>query len=142
MRVRIKRIDKTLPLPAYHTTRAAAFDIYTREAAALGPGESKFLPTNLVIELPPGHMLLIAARSSLAPKKGLVMGNGIGIIDEDFCGDEDEMRLFVKNILPTPVSVERGERLAQGIIVPVVRAEWTETDQMNSPNRGGFGSTG
>lgn len=141
MKVRIARIEKDLPLPAYQTGGATAFDLYSREAATVPPGEMTMLGTNVVIEVPVGHTLVIAARSSLSRKKGLAFRNGIGIIDQDYNGPEDEIRMLVWNFTSEPVSVERGERLAQGLIVPIARAEWEEVDAMSQESRGGFGST-
>lgn len=142
MKVRIIRIEKDLPLPEYKTEGAVAFDIYTREAAVIAPGEMKFLPTNLIIEVPAGHALIIAARSSLGPKKGLRGVNGIGIVDQDFHGPQDELRMLLNNFTSEPVSVERGERLCQGLIVPIAKPEWEEVESIKKDSRGGFGSTG
>ena len=142
MKVRIVRIEKDLPLPEYKTEGAVAFDIYTRESRTIAPDELVLLPTNLIVEVPPGHALIMSARSSLGRKKGLIMVNGIGVVDQDFHGAEDEMRLLVKNFTAAPVSVERGERLAQGWIMPVAKAEWDEVEVIKEESRGGFGSTG
>lgn len=142
MKVKIVRVEKDLPLPEYHTEGAVAFDLYSRQAETLAPGEMKFLPANLIIEVPQGHALIIAARSSLGKKKGLAVVNSIGIIDQDFHGPEDELRLLLKNLGDAPVSVERGERLCQGLIVPVAKAEWDEVELIKQESRGGFGSTG
>jgi dUTP pyrophosphatase len=142
MKVRIVRIEKDLPLPRYETAGAVAFDLYTRQAATIPPGEMAMLGTNLIIGVPDGHALVIAARSSLSKKKGLAFRNGIGIIDQDYHGPEDEVRMLVWNFTDTPVSVERGERLAQGMILPIAKAEWEEVESIKEESRGGFGSTG
>jgi dUTP pyrophosphatase len=142
MKVRIVRIEKDLPLPEYHTEGAVAFDMYTREAATIAPGESALLPTNFIIQVPEGYALVLAARSSLGKKKGLTLVNGIGVIDQDFHGPADELGIFVKNFTDAPVTVERGERLAQGLIVPIAKAEWEEVESIKEESRGGFGSTG
>ncbi len=142
MRIQIKRVDPTLPLPQYQTPGAVAFDIYSRIDATLAPGEMIRLPTNLIIAVPPGYMLLLAARSSLGPKKGLTKVNGVGIIDQDFCGENDEIQLSICNSSREPIRVARGERLGQGVLVPIEKAEWEETDVSSAPTRGGFGTTG
>lgn len=142
MQINIKRIDSTLPLPVYHTPGAVAFDFYSRIDETILPGETRVLPTNFIIATPVGYMLMITARSSLARKKGLMMGNGVGTIDQDFCGDNDELQLLVYNFTKTPVTVVRGERLAQGIFVKIDKAEWVEVPSMTKPSRGGFGTTG
>ena len=142
MKVRIVRIEKDLPLPDYHTEGAVAFDMYTREARTIAPGEMVMLPANLIIEVPAGHALIVASRSSLGRKKGLELVNSIGVVDQDFHGPDDECKLFVRNFTDAPVAVERGERLAQGLIVPVAKAEWDEVDTIKETSRGGWGSTG
>ncbi len=142
MNVSIKRIDTTLPLPEYKTPGSVAFDLYTRIDAEIPPHGFVIVPTNLVVATPPGYMLMLAARSSSAKKKGLTMRNGVGIIDQDYAGEEDEIHLMLQNLTDTPVHVERGERLAQGMFVKIETAQWEETQTMDETSRGGFGSTG
>lgn len=142
MDVSIKLIDKTLPLPTYQTGGSVAFDIYSRIDEVVGPKETKFIPANLIIKTPTGFMLLVAARSSLARKKGLQMANSVGIIDQDFCGEEDELKLHVYNFTSEISVIQKGERLAQGIFVKIEKAEWQEVALMQTQSRGGFGSTG
>jgi dUTP pyrophosphatase len=84
----------------------------------------------------------MAARSSLSFKKGLKQANGIGVIDSDFCGPNDEISIAVHNFTNEPVTVERGERIAQGLFVKVEQAVWNEVAEMTAASRGGFGSTG
>ncbi|MBI5221035.1 MAG: dUTP diphosphatase [Candidatus Liptonbacteria bacterium] len=141
MQVRIKRVDATLPLPQYQTAGAAAFDLYSRIDTVMEPKIPKLLPTNLIIEVPPGHVLILSARSSTM-KRGLALRNAIGVIDQDFHGPEDEVFLPVYNFTDAPVKIKRGERIAQGMIIPVERAEWQEVEKIKDDSRGGFGSTG
>ena len=84
---------------------------------------------------------MMAARSSLH-KKGLIFANGVGIGDRDFCGNNDEYHAALYNFSDNPVSIERGERIAQGIIKKYDKADWEEVDDLGNKNRGGFGSTG
>lgn len=142
MQIKIKRIDKTLPLPEYHTKGAVAFDFYCRTDETIAPGELKMLPSNFIIKTPPGYMLIVASRSSLAKKKGLQMPNGIGIIDQDYCGEDDEIKLLVMNFTKEDVKIVRSERLCQGVFVKVDKAEWEEVKKITDSSRGGFGSTG
>lgn len=142
LRVRIRRLDPDLPLPDYTTPGAVGFDLYCREDAVLAPGEIALLPTGVALATPPGYMLLVTARSSTPRRKGLSVPHGVGIIDQDYCGDGDEIRCQVYNFTDAPVTVRRGERLAQGIFVRVDRAEWQEVPTLDAPTRGGFGSTG
>jgi len=142
LKLRIVRIDKTLPLPEYHTPGSVAFDLYTREEAEIPPGEVKLLPANLIIEVSAGFCLIIASRSSLF-KKGLALANSIGVIDQDYHGPEDELHLSVRNVSREIVKIARGERLAQGLIVPIARVEsWEEVEMIKEKSRGGYGSTG
>ena len=139
--VRIKRFDKTLPLPAYQTAGAAAFDLTARQTVTIPAQSVGYIPLNVAVATPHGHFLLLAARSS-THKKGLLMANGIGIGDPDFRGDGDEYHAALLNISRKTVKVERGERIAQGIFVKLAKAKWQETERMGQPTRGGFGSTG
>ncbi|MDR3581806.1 MAG: dUTP diphosphatase [Candidatus Pacebacteria bacterium] len=141
MNIKIKRFDKELPLPGYQTEGAAAFDLAAREAVTIAPGAIGYVPLNIAVETPAGYFLLLAARSG-THKKGLMMANGIGVIDPDFSGDDDEMKAAYYNFTAAPVVVEKGERIAQGTFVPVTRAEWEESDSMGNRSRGGFGTTG
>lgn len=142
MQIVIKRIDTELPLPRYHTSGAAAFDFYSRETMTISPKEIVRIPSNFIIATPPGYFLMIAARSSLASKKGLMLANGIGIIDSDYAGENDEILISVYNFTDQPVIVERGERIAQGVFVKIEQGEWEEVERMETKDRGGFGSTG
>lgn len=142
MKVRIKRIDKSIELPKYHTSESAAFDLATNEDATIAPKEIKLLKTGLIMEAPEHHFLMIAPRSSLPRKKGLSIPQSIGIVDRDYSGPEDEILLQVYNFTDHPVNVEKGERLAQGIFLKADRVEWEDTDEVRKDSRGGFGSTG
>jgi len=142
MRIKIKRLDKALPLPEYKTTGAVAFDLAARETITIGPKELALIPTGLVVQTPPGHMLSIFARSSIAKKKGLMLANSVGVIDQDYCGPEDEIKISVYNFTDAPTTVEQWERIAQGVFVKIEKAEWEETEEIITPTRGGFGSTG
>src|SRR3989338_245527 len=141
MKVKIKRVDKNLPLPQYHTPGAVAFDVLSRESVTIEPNAIGRVPVNIVVEIPRGYMILLKDRSSTAKKKGLLCT--VGYIDQDFCGDEDEIQLQFFNFQKEPVSIDRGERLGQGAFVRVDQAEWEEVDTMSHNQvRGGFGSTG
>src|SRR3989344_4079224 len=117
MKVKIKRLDPTVELPRYQTDESAAFDLATSESAQLQPKEIKLLHTGLIIEAPPGHFLLISARSSLPLKKKLMIAQGIGVVDRDYSGPDDEIRLQVYNFSDKVVEVQKGERLAPEIFL-------------------------
>jgi len=142
MLVNIKRIDKELPLPRHETAGAVAFDLLVREPKTIAPGEIALVPVNIIVATPPGYMFMIAPRSSLSRKKNLAMPNSIGIVDQDFCGPNDEVHVQLWNIGKEPSTVERGERIAQAMFVKIERAEWNEIDKVDGASRGGFGSTG
>lgn len=142
MELAITRIDKTLPIPEYQTPGAVAFDVYARETTIIEPKSLGFVPTNLIVCIPAGYALLLASRSSAPKKKGLFIPHGVGLVDQDYCGPEDEMKAQVWNSTDAPVIVERGERIAQAMIVPIERAKLEERDITGETSRGGFGSTG
>jgi dUTP pyrophosphatase len=141
MEVKIKRIDKSLPLPAYESIGAAGFDLLARLETTVLPGQIALVPTNIVVEIPKSHMLQIVSRGSTPRKKGLLPPHGIGIIDSDYRGNGDEIMIQVYNFTSDTVIIDRGEKIAQGIFVPVDLASWDEVSDMTSNTRGGFGST-
>lgn len=142
MQVSIQRVDPSLPLPAYHSDGAVGFDLVTRELTIVEPGKIALVPGNVIVKVPEGFALMIVPRSSLPRKKGLVCPHSLGIIDQDYHGETDEILVQVQNITDAPVTVERGERIAQGIFVKVERAQWQEVGSHGKESRGGFGSTG
>ena len=141
MNIKIKRFDKELPLPTRQTGGAAAFDLTAREWVMIQPGTVGYVPLNVAIETPSDHFLLVAARSG-THKKGIMMANGIGIIDPDYSGNEDEIKAAYYNFSAVPVVIEKGDRIAQGTFVKISHPEWDETDEMRNKTRGGFGTTG
>lgn len=142
MQLTISRVDKSLPLPKYETPGACAFDVYARETTVIEPRSLCWVPTNLVVCVPEGHVLLLCSRSSTPKKKGLLTPHGLGVIDQDYCGPKDEMLAQVWNFTDAPVTVERGERIAQALVMPMQRCELVEIDASNATSRGGFGTTG
>ncbi len=142
MKIKIKRIDSTLPLPAYQTPGAVAFDLYSRIDMIIAPKSIAKIPTNLIIKIPDGYLLAIVTRSSTAVKKGLSLLQGFGIIDQDYCGEEDEILYQVYNFTDTEVVVTRGERVGQAAFLRVDHMEWEEASEMKNSSRGGFGTTG
>jgi dUTP pyrophosphatase len=128
-------------LPSYHTAGAAGFDLAASVGMTIQPGEVTLVPTGLIIHVPADHFLGIFARSSTPLKRGLMVANGVGVVDADYCGPNDEIKIEVVNFTSAPVSVRPGDRLAQGVILPYVRATWTESDATTAPTRGGFGAT-
>ena len=128
-------------MPKRQTEGAAAFDLTAREAVTIAPGTVDYVPLNVAIETPPDHFLLIAARSG-THKKGIMMANGIGIIDPDYSGNDDEIKAVYFNFTDASVIIEKGERIAQGTFVKISYPKWIEMDEMPNKTRGGFGTTG
>jgi len=142
MRLKIKRLHPAVGLPETATPGAAGFDLAAAADMEIPPRSVRLVGTGLVMAVPEGHFLGIFARSSTPLKRGLMVANGVGIIDSDYCGPADEIKIQVLNITDAPVKVARGDRLAQGIVLPSPRVEWEEVEEMSVPTRGGFGSTG
>jgi len=143
MKVKISRIHPDAQLPEYKSVGAACFDLATIENRVIKPGEVVYLRTGLVVQTPPGHFLAIAPRSSLH-KLGLDQPHSFGILDPDFSGPEDELKLVIRNFSTKPVKVEKYQRLSQGFFAEVPKVVWQEIDstELGQTSRGGFGSTG
>src|SRR3954451_7502246 len=139
--VRIKRLSPLVSLPRYETDGAAAFDLAAATDLTVEPGQVALVPTGLVIEVPSGMFLAIFARSSTPLKRGLMVANGVGVVDQDYCGPDDEVKIAVLNFTSAPVRVAAGDRIAQGMLLPVDRVEWEEAQVLRGTSRGGFGST-
>ena len=107
----------------------------------IAPQTVALIPANVIVETPPGYMLMVTLRSSTPRKLGLLIPHGVGVIDLDYCGEGDEIQIQVFNFTDQPVTIERGNKIAQGIFVRVDTAEWSEVSEMGSETRGGFGST-
>ena len=139
--IKIKRIDKSLPLPEYKTKGAAGFDVYARESITIKPREIAYIPLNIVLEIPKDTWVLLANRSS-THKLGITSVNGIGIGDSDFCGENDEYHFAALNITDKEVKIERGTRIAQMVLVNYKQVEFQEVDSFTKESRGGFGTSG
>jgi dUTP pyrophosphatase len=143
MVVKISRINKDSRLPEYKTQGAACFDIEIVEEKTIPAGEISLLKTGLVIQVPANYLLVIAPRSSLY-KLGLDMPHSLGILDPDYCGVGDELKILVRNFTDKSVHVKKYQRLAQGFFCRSPRVKWQQVDKsfLKDTNRGGFGSTG
>ena len=137
MKLRIKRFDKTLPLPD-HKAQAAGIDLACREDATIQPHEVKLVPVNIAVEVPDGYFLLLASRSSTPLKKGLMMANSIGIVDPFYNGDKDEILVQLLNFTDQPVEVKRGEFLTQALIMKHEPIEWDEVETLGTDGYGGY----
>lgn len=135
--MKIRRIDTTLDLPAY-AEGAAGMDLISREQVTIPPGSIGLVPVNIVVQVPDGHTLLIFARSSTPLRKGLVLANGVGVVDPFYCGNDDEVVVQFLNISKEEVTVERGDKLAQAMLVKHEPVTWEEVSTMSSKGVGGY----
>jgi dUTP pyrophosphatase len=142
--VKVTRVGQRGPpleLPKYETDGSAGLDLRADEPFSLAPGERRLVPTGLAMELPPGHEGQVRARSGLAVKHGIALVNAPGTIDSDYRG---EVKVLLVNLGQAPVAFARGDRIAQLVVAPVVRARVELADDLADTDRGsgGFGSTG
>jgi dUTP pyrophosphatase len=139
--VKIKRIDKGLPLPAYAHTGDAGCDLYSRDEIILKPGERTLIGTGIAIALPIGHAAFIQPRSGLAAKYGITIVNTPGLID---CQYRGEIKVILLNTDKESFTVKRGDKIAQMVIQKVEEATFIEAEELEETERGdgGFGSTG
>ena len=130
-----------LPFPGYATEGAAGLDVVTAQDLSLQPGERMAVPTGFAIEIPPGYEVQVRPRSGLALKHGITCLNTPGTIDSDYRG---EVKVILANLGQETFAVSRGERIAQLVPAPVLRAMFEEVSQLSDSERGtgGFGSTG
>ena len=141
MQLAVTRFDTSLPLPEYQTKGSVGFDLCSRVDMTIDPHTIALIPLNLVVQIPDGYMLLVVPRSSTPKKKQLLIPHGIGVVDQDYCGPEDEIKFQAYNFSDQPVTIEKGERIAQGLLVRVGVAEIVEKEVKSKTSRGGFGST-
>jgi dUTP pyrophosphatase len=139
--VRVRRLHPHVRLPSYESGGAAAFDLAASEDVVVPAGEIRLVPTGLVVEVPAGMFLGIFARSSTPLKRGLMVANGVGVVDPDYCGPDDEVKIAVMNFTTAPAAVRAGDRIAQGILLAAPRVTWEEAEELRADSRGGFGST-
>lgn len=137
MKIRIKRFDKTLPLPTAKP-HAAGADMACREATTIPPHTVKLVPVNIAVEIPDGYFLLLASRSSTPLKKGLMMANSIGIVDPFYNGDKDEILVQLLNFTDQPVEIAKGELLTQALIMKHEPIEWEEVETLGTDGYGGY----
>ncbi len=140
--MRIKRLDPDLPLPSYAHPGDAGLDLYSAEDRTLAPHQRALIGTGIAVAIPDGYAGFVQPRSGLALKRGLSFVNTPGLIDAHYRG---EIKLIAINLDPsTPVTITRGEKVAQLVLQRVERAELVESDDLDETPRGtgGFGSTG
>jgi dUTP pyrophosphatase len=141
--IAIKRLDggDGLPLPGYASPGAAGMDLRAASDRTLQPGERCLMPTGFAVALPDGFEAQVRPRSGLAIHHGLTVLNAPGTVDSDYRG---EISVLLINLGAEPFAIRRGDRIAQLVIAPVVRASFTEVERLDETQRGrdGFGSSG
>lgn len=143
IKVNFKKLNEKAITPTYGTQFSAGADLYACEGGevTIKAGETKLIHTGLSLEIPEGYAGLIYARSSIATKRGLAPANKVGVIDSDYRG---EIMVSLYNHSGVAQTIADGERVAQLVITPFLKVEYTETDTLSDTARGegGFGSTG
>jgi len=141
MNLKFLKKDVDAIIPKYQTENASGFDLYSIESVLIKPGETHLISTGLSVELPPNTELQIRPRSGLSLKTKLRICNSPGTIDEDYRG---VIKLILENLGDMTETVEKGQRIAQGVICPVFRPKIVEVQELSKTNRDsdGFGSTG
>ncbi len=141
--VKVKRLPHglDLPLPAYATAGAAGMDVVAAEDVVIAPGARHPVATGLALAIPEGFEIQVRPRSGLALKHGITVPNTPGTIDSDYRG---ELKVLLINHGVEPFAIQRGDRVAQLVLAPVVQAAWEEIEELDETARGagGFGSTG
>jgi dUTP pyrophosphatase len=141
LKVLIKRLDSSVPLPSYAKGGDAGADLTTTIDVTLAPGQRTLVPTGLSIALPDGYVALVHPRSGLAIKHGITLVNTPGTIDAGYRG---EIACILINHGTESVNFQKGDRIAQLVIQKVERADFVEVEELPGSGRGngGFGSTG
>jgi dUTP pyrophosphatase len=141
--IKLKRLPHGdgLPVPAYATDQAAGLDVVAAEAVTLAPGARHAVATGFALAIPKGYEVQVRPRSGLALKHGVTCLNTPGTIDADYRG---EVKVILANLGAQPFIIERGDRIAQLVPAPVLKASFEECEELDATVRGtgGFGSTG
>ncbi|MGB5656040.1 MAG: dUTP diphosphatase [Acidimicrobiia bacterium] len=141
MKIPLKRIDDGLPIPAHAHPGDGGVDLYARDAAELAPGEREVVATGIAVAIPDGYAGFVTPRSGLAARHGISVVNGPGLVDAGYRG---EIKVILVNLSQEVFVIERGDRIAQLVVVPIVVQEFVGVDELPVTTRGsgGFGSTG
>ena len=141
VQIPIRRLDSKLPVPAHAHRGDGGVDLYARDAARLGPGERAVVATGIAVAIPDGYAGFVTPRSGLAARHGISVVNGPGLVDAGYRG---EIKVVLVNLSTEAFDVERGDRIAQLVVVPVAVQDFIEVEELPDSSRGagGFGSTG
>lgn len=141
--LKLKRMDGDAVLPCRETPGSAGYDLraHVKAPLAVGPGEWAMVPTGLMAEIPEGLAGMVFSRSGLGTRHGMVVAQGVGVIDSDYRG---EIKVPLRNMGKEPYEVQPGERIAQLVLLPVALLPVAEVGELTETRRGsgGFGSTG
>ena len=140
-KILIKRLSKKVPLPKYETRGSSGMDLASNIETSINPGKTTIIPTGLALSIPEGFEVQIRPRSGLAAKHKISVLNTPGTIDADYRG---EIKVILINLGHELFKVEKGQRIAQMVLCPIVQAQLEEVEELNETKRGkgGFGSTG
>jgi dUTP pyrophosphatase len=138
-----KKLDNELPTPQFMTEGSVGLDTFVRKDMTIPPNNWALIPLGLVAKAPEGTFIALLPRSSTFRKTGLLLANSMGVIDQDYCGDSDEIMAFVYNALDTAIDIKRGDRLFQLLFINIEVPELIEVTEgsLTDKSRGGFGST-
>jgi dUTP pyrophosphatase len=142
VRLPVRLLDSSLPLPCYARSGDAGLDLLAAEDVTLRPGERAAVPTGIAVAVPAGYAGFVHARSGRALHEGLALPNAPGLIDSGYRG---EVKVLVVNLdIERPISIKRGEKIAQLVIQPVENAVPEPVEELPASERGasGFGSSG
>jgi dUTP pyrophosphatase len=142
MALKIKRIDKSLPMPQFATEGSVGLDTYIRENVIIEAHSWKVIPLNLIIQAPENTFIGVLPRSSTFKRTGLMLANSLGVVDRDYSGPNDEICALVYNT-GSDICLKKGDRLFQLLFINCETPEIEETDEdFKNESRGGHGSTG
>ncbi len=141
MQIPLQRLDRELPIPAHAHPGDGGVDLYARDSVRLDAGERTVVPTGIAVAIPDGFAGLVTPRSGLAARSGISVVNGPGLVDSGYRG---EIKVVLVNLSNEPFEVERGDRIAQFVVIPVAVQEFVPVEELPNSTRGseGFGSTG
>jgi len=147
MKIKIKKLRSDVEIPTYATSGAAGFDLRASQDATIYPNGTAFIGTGLAFEIPEGYEMQIRPRSGMSAKTKVRVANSPGTIDSDYRG---EVKIILDNIYDKNTgnmdayTIRKGDRIAQGVICPVLQVEFEEVEELDETERGegGLGSTG
>ena len=141
MEIPLQRLDEGLPIPAHAHPGDGGVDLHAREAIRLDAGHRAVVPTGIAVAIPDGFAGLVTPRSGLAARHGISVVNGPGLVDTGYRG---EIKVVLVNLSDDVFEIERGDRIAQFVVVPVAVQEFVPVEKLPDSPRGsgGFGSTG